>query len=98
MGQLSAGIALEIRNPLAAIAQANVLFAGSDAEQQQSLSQMISRQTQRIDKIISDTLSMVRNRKPIRLKFSFRPLFPGLLKKIFLTSPGKSAVIYKAAT
>ena len=63
LGQLSASIAHEIRNPLAAIVQANELFNDSDAAQQTLLSQMISKQAQRIDGIIKDTLSMVRNKE-----------------------------------
>lgn len=61
LGQLSASIAHEIRNPLATIVQANNLLQGSDEAQQLQLSQMINKQAQRIDKIIHDTLSMVKN-------------------------------------
>ena len=63
LGQLSASIAHEIRNPLAAIVQANELFLDSDPEQQRLLSQMIAKQAQRIDRIIQDTLTMVRNKE-----------------------------------
>ncbi|CAB1219427.1 sensor histidine kinase [Acinetobacter bouvetii] len=63
LGQLSASIAHEIRNPLAAIVQANELLGDSDQHQQATLSRMISKQTQRIDRIVQDTLNMVRNKE-----------------------------------
>ncbi|WP_130803551.1 sensor histidine kinase [Acinetobacter ihumii] len=76
LGQLSASIAHEIRNPLAAIVQANELYLGSHAEQQLLLQNMIRKQSQRINDIIEDTLRMARNDSthPIRIELnSFLP-------------------------
>ena len=63
LGQLSASIAHEIRNPLAAIVQANELNSDSDDDQKLLLNTMIAKQAHRIDRIIKDTLDMAKNRK-----------------------------------
>lgn len=78
LGQLSASIAHEIRNPLAAIVQANDLFSGSQPEQQMVLNDMIRKQASRIDRIIQDTLNMVKNKEmhPVLIHLEqFLPLF-----------------------
>lgn len=57
---------------------ANDLYPQSDTEQQYMLNHMISRQAVRIDRIIQDTLNMVRNKEthPTRLNLEqFLPLF-----------------------
>jgi two-component system sensor histidine kinase PilS (NtrC family) len=55
MGRVSAGIAHEIRNPLAAIAQANALLAEdlTDAGQQR-LSRMVADNVERLQRIVDD--------------------------------------------
>ncbi len=79
LGQLSASIAHEIRNPLAAIAQANELSLDADLEQRQMLNAMIERQSQRINQIIQQTLDMAKNKKTImsdiQLNIFFKDLF-----------------------
>lgn len=102
LGQLSASIAHEIRNPLAAIVQANNLFTGSDAAQQQLLSNMISKQATRIDKIIHDTLSMVKNKQttPVAIQLNqFLPQFiqedlPDAASQIQLTLTEQLSILF----
>lgn len=81
LGQLSASIAHEIRNPLAAIVQANDLSAGSAPEQQLLLSRMISKQAKRIDSIIQDTLNMVKNKETHAVLLRLNDFIPLLLQE-----------------
>lgn len=58
MGRVSAGIAHEIRNPLAAIAQANALLSeDASAPQQQQLTKMVSDNVDRLKRIIDDVMA-----------------------------------------
>jgi two-component system sensor histidine kinase PilS (NtrC family) len=59
MGRVSAGIAHEIRNPLAAIAQANALLAEDMADPaQRRLTQMVSDNVERLKRIVDDVLEV----------------------------------------
>ena len=59
MGRVSAGIAHEIRNPLAAIAQANALLSeDAVAPAQRQLTQMVSDNVDRLKRIVDDVLEV----------------------------------------
>lgn len=59
MGRISAGIAHEIRNPLAAIAQANALMAeDADTPAQRQLTQMVNDNVERLKRIVDDVMEV----------------------------------------
>ncbi len=65
MGRMSAGIAHEIRNPLAAIAQANALLAEDAATPtQKKLTQLVTDNVARLKHIIDDILAVAPGLRP----------------------------------
>lgn len=61
MGRMSAAVAHEIRNPLAAIVQANALLTEDlQAPAQQRLAQMVGQNAERLGHIVNDVLDIVR--------------------------------------
>lgn len=67
MGRLSASIAHEIRNPLAAIRHANSLLAEQvDTPVLRRLSGIVETNTVRIDRVVQDVLSVARRESPNR--------------------------------
>jgi two-component system sensor histidine kinase PilS (NtrC family) len=65
MGRMSVAVAHEIRNPLAAIAQANALLAEQLAEgEQQQLSALVRKNTQRLSQIVEEILNLARVQQP----------------------------------
>ena len=59
MGRVSAGIAHEIRNPLAAISQANALMAEDATEPgQRQLTRMVSDNVERLKRIVDDVMEV----------------------------------------
>ena len=65
MGRMSTAVAHEIRNPLAAIAQANALLAEDlSSPQHLRLTQMIQDNAQRLDQIVEEVLNLSRIHPP----------------------------------
>jgi two-component system sensor histidine kinase PilS (NtrC family) len=59
MGRVSAGIAHEIRNPLAAIAQANALMAeDANTPSQRQLTRMVADNVERLKRIVDDVMEV----------------------------------------
>jgi two-component system, NtrC family, sensor histidine kinase PilS len=68
MGRMSAAVAHEIRNPLAAIAQANDLLTEElPPPQQKQLTRMISQNVQRLSTIVDDVLDIARVQRQVEL-------------------------------
>lgn len=65
MGRVSAGIAHEIRNPLAAISQANALLAeDATTPAQRQLTQMVADNVQRLKRIVDDVMEVAPGAAP----------------------------------
>jgi two-component system sensor histidine kinase PilS (NtrC family) len=66
MGRVSAGIAHEIRNPLAAIAQANALMAeDATTAGQRQLTQLVTDNVERLKRIIEDVMEVAPGATPV---------------------------------
>lgn len=66
MGRVSAGIAHEFRNPLAAIAQANALLMEDElAPTQRRLARMVADNVQRLERIVADVMEVAPGAAPV---------------------------------
>ena len=98
LGQLTASIAHEIRNPLAAISQASQLlmedvdeYTDSDAETpfamamaaNRELYQIIFSQTKRVNRIIEDVLNLSKQRPPNQQQIDLSLWLPEFVKNYF---------------
>lgn len=90
LGQLTASIAHEIRNPLATISQASQLLieevndpASGLSADSAGLYEMIFKQTKRMNQIIEDVLKLSRQAKPTQSLIQPRTWLPELIKENF---------------
>jgi two-component system sensor histidine kinase PilS (NtrC family) len=83
MGRMSAAVAHEIRNPLAAIAQANALLDEDLTDpRQKQLTQMVSQNAKRLEKIVSDILNVARAQQQDNVEPSSALALNGAVLKI----------------
>lgn len=86
MGRLSASIAHEIRNPLAAIRHANSLMAENlDDPGLLRMSRIVETNTVRINHIVEDVLSMSRREPPAREPIELARFLPAFLSEFAAT-------------
>ena len=95
LGRLSAGIAHEIRNPLAAISSAGELLGEDFTENVEAskLLDVINRQTRRIDKIVNDVLALSRPSEPASGEVELSTWMPQAVEQYQETHPGKVRII-----
>lgn len=75
MGRVSAGIAHEIRNPLAAIAQANALLLEDELPPaQQRLARMVAENVERLKRLVDDVMEVAPGAEPVRRVIDGRSL------------------------
>jgi len=73
MGRVSAGIAHEIRNPLAAIAQANALLLEDELPPtQQRLARIVADNVARLDRLVDDVLEVAPGAAPVAMVIDAR--------------------------
>ncbi len=77
LGQMSARIAHEIRNPLAGVSGAAQMLRDSplSGPEEQKLLRLIVGESNRLNRFLGDLLDYVRDKPPVLRKVSLRPLF-----------------------
>ncbi len=83
MGRMSAAVAHEIRNPLAAISQANALLDEDLTDpRHKQLTQMVQQNAKRLEKIVDDVLNISRVQHPEHATASSALVLNGAMERI----------------
>lgn len=85
LGQLTANIAHEVKNPLSAVSQATQLLAEQEQEQataqEKELIEIIQRQSKRINKIIENVQKVSKSKSPNREAIVLQPFVDSFIKE-----------------
>ncbi len=84
IGELSASIAHEIRNPLASISGSVQLIAGGEgvAERDRKLLEIVLRETNRLNDLIKDFLAYARPVSPVKVNVQLRRFFADMFTQL----------------
>ena len=92
LGRLTANMAHEIRNPLAAISHAAELLAEEDADpQQQRLARIIHDNTLRLNRLVTEVLELGRRDRAQPEKLNWQAFLSGFLEEFALHDPSVAA-------
>lgn len=100
LGQLTASIAHEVRNPLGAISQATQLLMEDIDDNNAELYQIIYNHTNRVNRIIEDVLRLSRQEPPSQTAINLKKWLPKFLnehfdkQKIASTFTGNAIIIF----
>lgn len=83
LGQLTASIAHEVRNPLGAISQASQMLIEDLDDDNQELCQIIYQQTLRVNRIIEDVMRLSRQETPNQTIIELKKWLPAFLTDYF---------------
>lgn len=99
LGRLSASIAHEIRNPLSAITQAGQLLGETEQldGQGRRLVDMVQRHSRRIDRIVSDVLSLSRRERAEPETFALGPWLDRCIETYRESAPGREPRLERGA-
>jgi two-component system sensor histidine kinase PilS (NtrC family) len=95
IGQMSASLAHEIRNPLSAISQAAQLMQESDDNipRHQRLTEIIVRNSQRLDRVIDNILTLARRRDPHQQDLDLGPFVERVALQIEMNAADPDLIV-----
>jgi two-component system sensor histidine kinase PilS (NtrC family) len=94
IGELAAGLAHELRNPLASISGAIEMLAKEERGRGQPLFRIVMRETERLDRLVSDFLAYAMPGAPVLEPVDLRELVASTLR-VFEHDPGAEALVLR---
>ena len=98
IGQLSAGLAHEIRTPLAAIEGAAELLRSdrADSALRDEMTAILQKESKRLNRLLTELLDYARPRRPEFLSIELKPLVDGIVRLLHVQASRKSITLETA--